>query len=238
LYSSTNSSNEKLFYEKEKEIINLTNHNKNNNNNNNKNNYNIINNFISDNKNEKLKIFSRLNSMNESNKRYRIISYENVNNNNNNNNNISLTKLKTKLKQKYNILFRSTLTSLIDLIEILISNKPFNTNGDSVIKANNNENISFSIDIFDPYNCEDDKRSFFIEQIINLLLTKIKYIQNNLGFNLDKEISKIKSWIFFLNKENNNSSIFNTSHTRMINNKNSFKDLSNIFCNIINFILF
>ena len=147
-------------------------------------------------------------------------------------------RLKTILKKKVNILFSLTLTSLIDLIEILISNKPFNTNGDSVIKANNNENISFSIDIFDPYNCEDDKRSFFIEQIINLLLTKIKYIQNNLGFNLDKEISKIKSWIFFLNKENNNSSIFNTSHTRMINNKNSFKDLSNIFCNIINFILF
>jgi hypothetical protein len=160
----------------------------------------------------------------------------NYNSNNNNtyinNNNLTERNIIKKLKQKYNLLFKSTLSALIDIIEILIINKPSNVNGDSVNKVNNNENIiSFSIDIFDPYYCEDDKRAFFIDQIINILLTKIKYIQNYSGFNLDKEISKIKSWIVLLNKENNNSSMFNTSNTRMINNKNSYKDLSIFSCN-------
>lgn len=155
---------------------------------------------------------------------------------NNSKGNNSSFVIKNKYKQKYLKKFEklicSTLSVLLDVIELFIANKPMNTARDSVMKTNaNNDNVSYSIDIFDSYNCEEDRRTILSDQIQSILISKLKFMQSFSGINLDKEIAKIRSWNGILNKENI-SILSNMSNTRlmMLKRENKEKDISYISC--------
>lgn len=171
------------------------------------------------------------------------ISNKNINNTNklNNSSFLSKKKYKEKYSNKFGRLLSSTLGVLLDIIEIYIANKPINTARDSVLKTNpNNDNISYSIDIYESsYNCEEDRRNILIEQIQSLIISKLKFMQTFSRINLDKEIFKVKSWNGILNKDNY-SLLSNMSNTKLImmRKENKEKDVSYTSCNKIFQLIF
>jgi hypothetical protein len=96
---------------------------------------------------------------------------------------------------KQNLYVKSTLSILIDLMEFLISARNFN-NLVQRQSTNNPENISasYSIDIYDSYNNEEERKGIEIDQIQGLLLTKLNIIKKNIGIDLDKEMERVKNW--------------------------------------------
>lgn len=103
--------------------------------------------------------------------------------------------------QKHNITLKSTIIILLDVMDILFSMKstahnPYFTKSLSVTQntaqqADNNSNIS--IDMYDSYNNEEDKKSNLIEQIQNVVLAKMAYIRKTFGIDFDKELQKYQA---------------------------------------------
>jgi hypothetical protein len=100
--------------------------------------------------------------------------------------------------QKYNIIVKSTITILLDILEILITQKnpppsqnftkSFSVTQNTVQQGDNNSNIS--IDMYDSYNNEEEKKSNLIEQMQNVIIAKISYIKKVFNIDFDKEIQK------------------------------------------------
>jgi len=144
---------------------------------------------------------------------------------------------KEKYSKKFGKILSSTLGVLLDIVELYISSKPFNTARDSVMKTtlNNNENVSYSIDIYESnYNCEEDRRNILVEQIQSLIISKLRFMQSFSGLLLEKEIFKVKAWnALLLNKDRENNSILsNMSNTKliMLRRENKEKDVSYTSC--------
>ncbi len=101
-----------------------------------------------------------------------------------------------RCKQNENFL-QSTLGILLDMIEIFVSNRS-GMQRDSVLKTISNHDISSSsierFDMYDSYNIEDDRRSYIIDQITQILISKLKYLQVVLNIDLEKEIARVSSW--------------------------------------------
>lgn len=100
--------------------------------------------------------------------------------------------------QKYNIIVKSTITILLDILEILITQKnippsqnftkSFSVTQNTVQQGENNSNIS--IDMYDSYNNEEEKKMNLIEQMQNVIIAKISYIKKMFNIDFDKEIQK------------------------------------------------
>jgi cell division protein FtsB len=141
-------------------------------------------------------------------------------------------KLEEKLKQAKTYLI-STLNIMIEIIEMFLQQKPPNTHRDSVLLKTQTENISYSIDIYDSYNNDDERRNTYIEQIQSVIISKIKFLQSIFEISLEKEISRVKNWSnLMLNKADNsntNISLSNLSNVKfsMKKDSNKEKDLSN-----------
>ena len=204
--------------------------------------------------NEKLKKFKSLFSYNEKKtemikKNYQDI-IENIKKNNeklikgSRKNSIADTKTKIQIEnlniinneknKKVEVYLSSTLSILLEVIELFLQKQP----RDSVLRTNN-ENISYSIDIYDSYVNDDEKRGTLIDQIQSIIMSKLKFLKIATGLNLEKEISKVKGWNNLIpNRENNNSNVnFSLSNISGVkfslrNNQNNTKerDLSNTSC--------
>ena len=98
---------------------------------------------------------------------------------------------------------KSSLNTLLDVVELLLSPRSTNTNKQSIIY---NENISYSMDIYDSYNNEEEKRIVIFDQIQSLILSKFNFMKKILNLNFDAEVEKVKNWnnTFNYNKSNNN----------------------------------
>jgi hypothetical protein len=55
-------------------------------------------------------------------------------------------------------------------------------------QGDNNSNIS--IDMYDSYNNEEEKKSNLIEQIQNVIIAKVSYIKKTFNIDFEKEIQK------------------------------------------------
>ena len=144
-------------------------------------------------------------------------------------------KLSNKNIKKY---FKNCLNNIIDILELLLLSKPSN-HRQSVNLA---ENASYSIDIYDSYYNEDEKRGLLQEQIQSLLISKFNFYKKEINVDLDSEIEKIKNWNNFLNFNNKGNNLdINVSNIRLTvknydndsfeslkkNNSQDFFDLSN-----------
>jgi hypothetical protein len=134
--------------------------------------------------------------------------------------------------------FTSTLNILLDILELFIMQKPSYTTRDSVLRTNT-ENISYSIDIYDSYNNDDDRRVTLVEQIQSIVLSKLKFLSVALNLILEKEISKVKNWSNLINSNHNisNLSLSNISQVKLSMKKETMKEkdaISNTSCKIYN----
>ena len=132
---------------------------------------------------------------------------------------IKVSQYEKKCKQNENYLI-STLSVLLDMIEIFISQR-WLLQRDSVLKTISNHDISSSsfekFEIYDSYNMEDDKRNTLIDQIIQILISKLKYLQIVLNIDLEKEIGRVHSWS--PNRETNIS--LNISNLKILKKENT-----------------
>ena len=100
--------------------------------------------------------------------------------------------------QKHNITIKSTISILLDILEMFINQKTVHTNPNvtkslSVTQntgqqAENNSNIS--IDMYDSYNNEEEKKSSLVEQIQNVIIAKISFLKKTFNIDFDREIMK------------------------------------------------
>jgi len=124
--------------------------------------------------------------------------------------------------QKQNIMMKSTITILLDVVDILLTHRgippnPNITKSFSVTQNANQQgenNSNYSLDMYDSYNNEEDKKINIIEQIQSILTAKIAYIKKVFNLDFDKELSKIKTW---------NSNVKPNQDTSITNLKLSFK---------------
>jgi hypothetical protein len=125
---------------------------------------------------------------------------------------------------------KSTLNILLDLLEIFIAPRQ-----NFARQSINVENISasYSMDIYDSYNNDEERRYTMIEGIQGLLVAKLTVMKKNLQLDLEKEIERVKIWSI-CKKEENNSNILNISSLKVPKgndsgekDENDFFDLSN-----------
>lgn len=132
-------------------------------------------------------------------------------------------KQKNPYEEKYKqveIFLNSTLIILLEVIEMFMSQKSSYAR-DSVLRTASNVEASYSIDIYDSYNNDEEKRNTLIDQIQSIVLSKLKYLQIVLKLNLEKEINKVKSWSSLNNKDAGNNT--NLSFSNISNMKLSLK---------------
>jgi hypothetical protein len=48
--------------------------------------------------------------------------------------------------------------------------------------------------MYDSYNMDDDRRFNVIDQITQILISKLKYLQVVLNLDLEKEVTRVSSW--------------------------------------------
>ena len=132
------------------------------------------------------------------------------------NSNLELKKFKL-LYDKMGITLKSLIKLLTDMFEFFLFNIPrtnsvrsnksytlsnLNTNNNN----NNNSKFESSIDIYDSFNNEEERKIQLISQIQGLILSKYKSIQNTFSnISIEKEIDKIQNINF-----NSNISVINT----------------------------
>ena len=133
-----------------------------------------------------------------------------------------------KSNDRFSYSFRNLLNTFIDLIEYIIGN--FSSRSRSIRSSKScNKNITnskyeSSIDIYDSFNTDEEKKNQLLIQIKNIILIKVKYFQSiftNQSF--EKEIEKIQNLNNFSLSSNirslcNMSNIFKTNN---IENSNS-----------------
>jgi len=129
------------------------------------------------------------------------------------NSNNDLKKYKS-LYDKMGITFKSIIKILTDMFEFFLyhnprtnsvrSNKSY-TMSNMNTNNNNNSKYEFSIDIYDSFNNEEERKIQLISQIQGLILSKYKSIQSNFSISIEKEIDRIQNLNF-----NSNISVINT----------------------------
>jgi hypothetical protein len=134
-------------------------------------------------------------------------------------------KFEQKYKQSESFL-ASTISVLLNVIEIFISQRS-HMHKDSILKTMSNHDVSCSsfekFEIYDSYNMEDDKRTILIEQIQQIILSKLKFLQSVLGINLEKEIARVNSWG---GMRDINMSLSNLSNIKGLKKENTKESIS------------
>ena len=122
----------------------------------------------------------------------------------------------------------STYDVLIDLIELFLSSKASkNATSNKIL-----ENTSCSIDIYEPsINNEDDRRSVLIEQITQLILFKLNFLNSVFKLDLKKQIEKVNGWNF--SKEITVKEKENISNLSIFSNLSSYKNKNTTFNNSV-----
>ena len=101
-----------------------------------------------------------------------------------------INELKTVVSSTYSI--------LIEIIELMLNQKY--KDKDNTITGKNIENIS--MDIYEQsVSNDEEKKSLILEQIQQILLFKINFINKMYNLNLEKLCEKIKQWNFNTNKD-------------------------------------
>ena len=125
-----------------------------------------------------------------------------------------------KINQLKNVV-SSTYNILIEIIELLVSQKF--KDKENTLTARQLENIS--MDIYEQsVNTDEEKKSLILEQIQQILIFKINYMNKMYKLNLDKLCEKIKNWNFNTNKEDKNASF--SSFSAFSNNKKRNSNIS------------
>lgn len=136
-----------------------------------------------------------------------------------------IQKLK-EINEKQIHSINSLISITIELCDILLSKQTTITNSRCNLSNNNNE---CSLDVYDSFNCDEERRNSLIEQIQSLILSKIFSIKRSFNINIDqKEIDKINNWssISYYNKKNI-SAFVNTINT----NEEISNSISKIYLN-------
>lgn len=106
---------------------------------------------------------------------------------------------KNKINPKVLKIIQSSYDVFLDIIELFLSQKP---KQDQSFKRNS-ENMSCSIDIYEPSILNDeDKRIALIEQIQNILIFKLNFLSSNFKFGLENQVERVKNWQITKEKEN------------------------------------
>ena len=136
-----------------------------------------------------------------------------------------IQKLK-EINEKQFHSINSLISITIELCDILLSKQTTITNSRCNLSNNNNE---CSLDVYDSFNCDEERRNSLIQQIQSLILSKIFSIKRSFNINIDqKEIDKINNWssISYYNKKNI-SAFVNTINT----NEEISNSISKIYLN-------
>jgi len=120
----------------------------------------------------------------------------------------NMKKYKSELNQlkiinkKFSQNTKSAVNTMLDIIELFLSPRSNNPKQSLLY----NDNNSYSIDIYDSYNNEEERRNVVFDQIQNLLISKLSIMKRILNVNFDQEIDKVRNWshAFNVNKSNNN----------------------------------
>lgn len=123
-----------------------------------------------------------------------------------------MKKLNSDLSQikenssKQSIYVKSTISVLIDLLELFVSprNNLYARESSSAINRQSlqlNNSASYSIDVYDSYNNDEERRGTMVDQIQGLLIAKLNVIKKNLNLDLEREIEKVKNWTITNNKK-------------------------------------
>ena len=158
-----------------------------------------------------------------------------------------------KCNDRFSYAFKNLLNTFIDLIEFIIGN--FSSRSRSIRSSKscnkniNNSKYESSIDIYDSFITDEEKKNQLLIQIKNIILIKVKYFQSIfINQSFEREIEKIQnlnnlnlssnikslcnlSNIFKTNNNENSNSVFNEidlSTSQNINVLNSTKKNKNI----------
>ena len=114
---------------------------------------------------------------------------------------------------------------LIELVELILNQKSYkDKDKDNNLTPKQIENIS--MDIYEPsvYN-DEERRSLLFEQIQQILIFKINYINKMHHLGLEKQIDRIKNWNLNATKDNNKDFSF-LSFSAFSNNKKRSPNVS------------
>lgn len=129
----------------------------------------------------------------------------------------NMTKFKETNDKQIDAL-RSFLSLVIDLIDIMILPRVGPTNNNII---SNNNGVECSLDVYDSFNCDEDRKTSLIDQIQSILMAKISKITKMFKITLDqKYFDKINNW--------NNTPYTKRSSTLQINTN---EELSKIYIN-------
>jgi hypothetical protein len=144
-----------------------------------------------------------------------------------NNIDAGMLKLQNNKLQHY---LKSTVGMFVDIVEIFLTQHSIgigNKTKQSILVDNN----SYSIDIYDSYTDNEDRKGLIMDQIQALLLSKLAFMKKNLnmeGVTFEKELEKIKNWPqIFQNSDKNqylNTPQNNLSNLRLSLNKGNDLD--------------
>ena len=131
-----------------------------------------------------------------------------------------------KINELKNIV-SSTYNILIEIIEIILNQKF--KDKDNTLTQRQLENIS--MDVYEQsVNTDEEKKALILEQIQQILIFKINYMNKMYKLNLEKLCEKIKNWNFNTNKDKDASfssfSVFSNNKKRNSNISISNSDLA------------
>jgi hypothetical protein len=140
-----------------------------------------------------------------------------------------MKKLNAELSQikenstKQSTYVKSSISVLIDLLELFVSprNHLYPRDSSSAINRQSlqlNNSASYSIDVYDSYNNDEERRGTMVDQIQGLLIAKLNVIKKNLNIDLDREIEKVKNWTLInVNKTGSNKDDYNMMNISNLN---------------------
>ena len=127
-----------------------------------------------------------------------------------------------KCNDKFSYAFKNLLNTFIDLIEFIIGN--FSSRSRSIRSSKscnkniNNSKYESSIDIYDSFITDEEKKNQLLIQIKNIILIKVKYFQSIfINQSFEREIEKIQN-LNNLNLSSNIKSLCNMSNIFKTNN--------------------
>ena len=127
-----------------------------------------------------------------------------------------------KCNDRFSYAFKNLLNTFIDLIEFIIGN--FSSRSRSIRSSKscnkniNNSKYESSIDIYDSFITDEEKKNKLLIQIKNIILIKVKYFQSIfINQSFEREIEKIQN-LNNLNLSSNIKSLCNMSNIFKTNN--------------------
>ena len=127
-----------------------------------------------------------------------------------------------KCNDRFSYAFKNLLNTFIDLIEFIIGN--FSSRSRSIRSSKscnkniNNSKYESSIDIYDSFITDEEKKNQLLIQIKNIILIKVKYFQSIfINQSFEREIEKIQN-LNNLNLSSNIKSLCNMSNIFKTNN--------------------